>query len=55
MLMLNLSFLLFLIVSHFGCVSSGVALLEYLCVLIVAQFESLSVSHFALRTETETT
>ena len=49
-------FLLFLIVSHFGLMSSNVALLESLCVLVVAQFELLLlVSHFASQTETETT
>lgn len=48
-------FLLFLIMSHFGLMSSDVALLESLCVLISAQFELLLVSHFASQTETETT
>lgn len=48
-------FLLFLIVSHFGLMSSNVTLLEPLCVLIVTQFEWLLVSHFASQTETETT
>lgn len=48
-------FLLFLIVSHFESVSSSVALLESLYALIVTRFEFLLVSHFASRTETETT
>ncbi len=48
-------FLLFLIVSHFGLMSSNVTLLESPCVLAVTQFESLLVSHFASQTETETT
>ena len=59
-------FLLFLIVTHFESMSSGVALLgslyallvallESLYVLLVAHFEFLLVSHFASRTETETT
>ncbi|GIP83626.1 Uncharacterised protein [Escherichia coli] len=55
MLMHLFEFLLFLIVSHFGLMSSNVALLESLCVLAVTQFESLLVSHFASQTETETT
>lgn len=48
-------FLLFLIMSHFEFASSDVALLESLYDLIVAQFELSGVSHFAPRTETETT
>jgi hypothetical protein len=48
-------FLLFLIVSHFGLMSSIVALLESPCVLAVTQFELLLVSHFASQTETKTT
>lgn len=48
-------FLLFLIVSHFESVSSSVALLESLYALVVTRFELLLVSHFASRTETETT
>lgn len=48
-------FLLFLIVSHFEFVSSSVALLESLYALVVTRFEFLLVSHFASRTETETT
>ena len=48
-------FLLFLIVSHFGLMSSNVALLESHCVLAVTQFELLLVSHFASQTETKTT
>lgn len=48
-------FLLFLIVSHFGLMSSNVTLLESPCVLAVTQFELLLVSHFASQTETETT
>lgn len=48
-------FLLFLIVSHFGLMSSNVTLLESFCVLAVTQFELLLVSHFASQTETETT
>ncbi len=54
MSMHRFEFLLFLIVSHFGLMSSNVALLESLCVLVVTQFELL-VSHFASQTETETT
>ena len=48
-------FLLFLIVSHFESMSSNVTLLESLYVLVATQFELLLVSHFASRTETETT
>ncbi|SPZ79990.1 Uncharacterised protein [Shigella dysenteriae] len=48
-------FLLFLIVTHFEYMSSGVALLESLYVLVVVHFEFLLVSHFAPRTETDTT
>ncbi len=48
-------FLLFLIVPHFESMSSGVALLESVYALIVTHFELLLVSHFASRTETETT
>ncbi len=48
-------FLLFLIVSRFGLMSSNVALLESPCVLAVTQFELLLVSHFASQTETKTT
>ncbi|ESP26138.1 hypothetical protein G806_04821 [Escherichia coli HVH 148 (4-3192490)] len=48
-------FLLFLIVSHFGLMSSNVALLESTCVLAVTQFGLLLVSHFASQTETKTT
>lgn len=48
-------FLLFLIVIHFESMSSGVALLESLYVLVVVHFEFLLVSHFAPRTETDTT
>lgn len=55
MLMHLFEFLLFLIVSHFELMSSDMALLESLCVLIVTQFEFLLVSHFASQTETETT
>ncbi|EOZ6212258.1 hypothetical protein ACQURG_004041, partial [Shigella flexneri] len=49
-----LSFLLFLIVTHFESMSNGVALLESLYVLVVVHFEFLLVSHFAPRTETDT-
>lgn len=55
MLMHLFEFLLFLIVSRFGLMSSNVVLLESLCVLIITQFELLLVSHFASQTETETT
>ncbi|GEE73822.1 hypothetical protein EC07E033_47700 [Escherichia coli] len=55
MSMHRFEFLLFLIVFHFGLMSSNVALLESPCVLIVTQFELLLVSHFASQTETETT
>lgn len=48
-------FLLLLIVFHFESMSSSVALLESLYVLVVTRFEFLLVSHFASRTETETT
>ncbi len=48
-------FLLFLIVTHFESVSIDVALLESLYALVVTRFEFLLVSHFASRTETETT
>ncbi len=48
-------FLLFLIVTHFESMSSGIALLESLYVLVVVHFEFLLVSHFAPRTETDTT
>ncbi len=48
-------FLLFLIVSHFGLMSSNATLLGSLRVLAVTQFESLLISHFASQTETETT
>ncbi|STJ68249.1 Uncharacterised protein [Escherichia coli] len=48
-------FLLFLIVFHFESMSSSVALLESLYALVVTRFEFLLVSHFASRTETETT
>lgn len=48
-------FLLFLIVTHFEYMSSDVALLESLYVLVVVHFEFLLVSHFAPRTETDTT
>ncbi len=47
--------LLFLIVSHFESESSGIALLESFYTLVVTRFEFLLVSHFASRTETETT
>lgn len=48
-------FLLFLIVSHFGLMSSNVTLLESPCVLAATQFGLLLVSHFASQTETKTT
>ena len=48
-------FLLFLIVTRFESASSDVALLESLYALVVTRFEFLLVSHFASRTETETT
>lgn len=37
-------FLLFLIVSHFGFMSSDVALLEFSCALAVTQFEFIGFS-----------